>query len=168
MYERSLAIREKAMGPKHPDVAQSLNNLAELSRAQVMIECFKWAFAGHSRAELFLRIPLPVRNPDAIFAGQLRKGRSVVRAIPGHERKGLGSRASRGGPISHQSGGTVEGSGASRTEICEILLKQGQGSGGATAVSGKNLPRCVGREKDPCPILCTCVVHRGFLTGTDK
>ena len=33
-YKRSLAIREKALGPEHPDVAQSLNNLAELYRAQ--------------------------------------------------------------------------------------------------------------------------------------
>ena len=28
LYKRSLAIREKALGPDHPDVAQSLNNLA--------------------------------------------------------------------------------------------------------------------------------------------
>ena len=28
--KRSLAIREKALGPDHPDVARSLNNLAEL------------------------------------------------------------------------------------------------------------------------------------------
>jgi len=32
--ERVLAIREKALGPDHPDVATSLNNLAELYRAQ--------------------------------------------------------------------------------------------------------------------------------------
>jgi hypothetical protein len=31
-YERALAIREKALGPDHPDTAQSLNNLAVLSR----------------------------------------------------------------------------------------------------------------------------------------
>ena len=30
LYKRSLAIREKALGPDHPDVAQSLNNLAVL------------------------------------------------------------------------------------------------------------------------------------------
>jgi tetratricopeptide (TPR) repeat protein len=29
-----MAIREKALGPDHPDVAASLNNLAELYRAQ--------------------------------------------------------------------------------------------------------------------------------------
>ncbi len=34
LYQRSLAIREKALGPEHPDVAQSLNNLAVLYNAQ--------------------------------------------------------------------------------------------------------------------------------------
>jgi tetratricopeptide (TPR) repeat protein len=31
---RALIIREKALGPDHPDVAVSLNNLGELYRAQ--------------------------------------------------------------------------------------------------------------------------------------
>ena len=30
LYKRALAIREKALGPDHPDVATSLNNLALL------------------------------------------------------------------------------------------------------------------------------------------
>ncbi len=34
LYERSLEIREKVMGTDHPDVARSLNNLAELYRDQ--------------------------------------------------------------------------------------------------------------------------------------
>ena len=34
LFERALAIGEKALGPDHPDVATSLNNLAELYRAQ--------------------------------------------------------------------------------------------------------------------------------------
>ncbi len=34
LYRRALEIREKQLGPNHPDVAQSLNNLAELLRAQ--------------------------------------------------------------------------------------------------------------------------------------
>jgi CHAT domain-containing protein len=34
MYKRSLAIKEKAFGPDHPDVALSLNNLAQLYHAQ--------------------------------------------------------------------------------------------------------------------------------------
>jgi tetratricopeptide (TPR) repeat protein len=32
--QRALAIREKVLGPEHPDTAHSLNNLAELYRAQ--------------------------------------------------------------------------------------------------------------------------------------
>ncbi len=34
LFERALAIREKALGPDHPDTATSLNNLAELLQAQ--------------------------------------------------------------------------------------------------------------------------------------
>ena len=34
LYQRSLAIWEKALGPEHPDVAQSLNNLARLYDTQ--------------------------------------------------------------------------------------------------------------------------------------
>ena len=32
LYKRALAIREKALGPEHPDVAQSLENYAALLR----------------------------------------------------------------------------------------------------------------------------------------
>ena len=34
LYKRALAIREKALGPDHPDVGTALNNLAALYRAQ--------------------------------------------------------------------------------------------------------------------------------------
>jgi tetratricopeptide (TPR) repeat protein len=34
LYERALAIREEVLGPKHPDTAQSLNNLAALYDSQ--------------------------------------------------------------------------------------------------------------------------------------
>ncbi len=34
LYNRALAILEKALGPGHPLVATSLNNLAELYKAQ--------------------------------------------------------------------------------------------------------------------------------------
>ena len=32
LYKRALAIREKALGPAHPDVATSLENMAALYR----------------------------------------------------------------------------------------------------------------------------------------
>jgi len=34
LYKRSLTIWEKALGPDHPDVAASLNNLASLYKSQ--------------------------------------------------------------------------------------------------------------------------------------
>ena len=34
LFERALAIHEKALGPEHPETAQSLNNLAGLLQAQ--------------------------------------------------------------------------------------------------------------------------------------
>ncbi len=34
LYQRALAIREKQVGPEHPDIATDLNNLAALYRAQ--------------------------------------------------------------------------------------------------------------------------------------
>jgi Tfp pilus assembly protein PilF len=33
-FERALAIREKALGPDHPDTAQSLNNLGYLLKTR--------------------------------------------------------------------------------------------------------------------------------------
>ena len=36
LYKRALAIREETLGPRHPDVAGSLNNLALLLHSQVM------------------------------------------------------------------------------------------------------------------------------------
>lgn len=38
LYERSQAIREKILGPEHPDVATSLNNRAILLQRQVRAE----------------------------------------------------------------------------------------------------------------------------------
>src|SRR5262245_66241105 len=34
LFKRALAIREKALGPNHPDVAQTLNNLALVYRSE--------------------------------------------------------------------------------------------------------------------------------------
>ena len=40
-YERALAINEKALGPEHPDMASSLNNLAGLLSSQVISSIIK-------------------------------------------------------------------------------------------------------------------------------
>ena len=36
LYKRALTIFEETLGPRHPDVALSLNNLASLLQSQVM------------------------------------------------------------------------------------------------------------------------------------
>ena len=36
LFKRALAIREETFGPRHPDVASSLNNLARVLNLQVM------------------------------------------------------------------------------------------------------------------------------------
>lgn len=43
-YERSLALREKVLGPEHPDVAISLSNTAALMIAQVKNICFSGVY----------------------------------------------------------------------------------------------------------------------------
>jgi tetratricopeptide (TPR) repeat protein len=42
-FQRALEIREKALGPEHPDVAQSLNNLAGLYHDQGRYEAMAFA-----------------------------------------------------------------------------------------------------------------------------
>ena len=37
LLKRTLAIREETLGPRHPDVASSLNNLGALMRSQVIM-----------------------------------------------------------------------------------------------------------------------------------
>src|SRR5712691_4105686 len=54
LAQRVLAIREKSLGPDHPNVAQSLNNLALLYKAQGRYTdaepLYKWALANYERA----------------------------------------------------------------------------------------------------------------------
>ena len=37
LYKRALTIREEVLGPRHPDVASKLNNLASLLKSQVIM-----------------------------------------------------------------------------------------------------------------------------------
>ncbi|SEP42902.1 tetratricopeptide repeat protein [Nitrosovibrio sp. Nv6] len=54
LFHQALAIREKTLGPDHPDVASSLHNLAELYRAQGQYEkaepLFQRALAAREKA----------------------------------------------------------------------------------------------------------------------
>ena len=62
LYERSLKIRESKLGPDHPDVADSLNNLANLyadtdqyAKAESLYQRSLKIEAVHARARSFRR-----------------------------------------------------------------------------------------------------------------
>jgi tetratricopeptide (TPR) repeat protein len=55
LYKRGLVIQEKALGPEHPVVATSLNNLAGLYRAQ----------GQYAQAELFYKRALAIQEKAA-------------------------------------------------------------------------------------------------------
>ena len=62
---RALTIREKALGPDHPDVAVSLNNLAELYRAQGR---YADAEPLHKRALTIREKALGPNHPDVALS----------------------------------------------------------------------------------------------------
>ena len=76
LYKRSLAIREKALGPDHPDVGTALNNLAGSIDAQ----------GRYAEAEPLYKRALAIREkalgPDHPDVGTLAQqpGRAVLRA----------------------------------------------------------------------------------------
>lgn len=57
LYERALAIREKTLGPDHPDVAMVLNNQAVLKNAQARAVGFSVALV--SVEYTFVHSPCP-------------------------------------------------------------------------------------------------------------
>jgi tetratricopeptide (TPR) repeat protein len=74
LYKRSLAIREKVLGPDHPDVAASLNNLAVLYKTR----------GKYVEAE-----------PRYERSLAIREGRAALRALAGDSGEGSGARPSR-------------------------------------------------------------------------
>ena len=63
LYQRALAISEKALGPEHPDVATSLNNLAALYDDQGR---YGKAEPLYQRALQILQKALPSNHPNLV------------------------------------------------------------------------------------------------------
>ena len=100
---RALAIREKALGPDHADVARSLNNLGSLHET---LGRYAEAEPLYKRSLAVLRRrwgqttpmwALSLNNLGRALssAGPLRRGRAPLQARPRHQREGVGSRAPR-------------------------------------------------------------------------
>ena len=82
LYQRSLAIREKALGPDHPDVGTSLNNLAVLYQSQ----------GRYAEAEPLYQRALAIREkalgPDHPDVGTSLNNLAVLYRRPGPLRRG--------------------------------------------------------------------------------
>lgn len=63
LYVRSLQIREKVLGPEHPQVATSLNNLAMLYRS---LERYREAEPCFKRALAILEKRCGVEHPNTL------------------------------------------------------------------------------------------------------
>ena len=105
LFERALAICEKALGPEHPDTAASLNNLADLLRAQGDLAgarpLFERALAIIEKAlgpehSKYGDEPQQPRRP-ASGPGRPCRGAAALRARAGDLREGARPRASRYG-----------------------------------------------------------------------
>ena len=101
--ERALAIREKALGPEHPDTATSLNNLAFLLTDQGDLAGARPLF---ERALAIREKALGPEHPDTAMSlnnlavllqdqGDLAGARPLYRARAGDLRKGARPRASQ-------------------------------------------------------------------------
>lgn len=99
LYERSLAIREKALAPQHPDTALSLNNLASVYQS---MGDYAKALPLHERALAFNEKALGSQHPHTAsslshLASVYHSMGDFAKALPLHERalaineKALGS-----------------------------------------------------------------------------
>ena len=103
LYQRALAIREKALGPEHPDVATSLNNLAALYQPRATTPRPSRSTSARLRSRRRPSAPSIPTSPRAsttwpcstIAQGQLRQGRAALPARARDPGEGPRPRASR-------------------------------------------------------------------------
>lgn len=83
LYERSLAIREKALDSDHPHVAVSLHNLAECLRAQVTAEDIAVVCRRECHVDVVRGVRYVLRNLAFIleFGGVVRRPMYSVRVL---------------------------------------------------------------------------------------
>ena len=90
LYERALAIREKVLGPEHPDTANSLNNLALLLKDQGELAAARPLTSARWRSARRCSAPsIPIRRRASTIspsccrtrASLRRRGRCIERAL---------------------------------------------------------------------------------------
>ena len=115
LYKRSLAIREKALGPEHPDVGtvaqqpgRAVPGPGPLRRGRAALQ----AQPRHPREGAGARPPRRrhlAQQPGRAVPGPgpLRRGRAALQAQPRHPREGAGARAPRRRHVAQQPGRAV-------------------------------------------------------------
>ena len=115
LFRRALAIREQALGPDHPDTAQSLNNLAAVLQRPGPVRRGGAAAppgAGDPRGGAGPRPPRHGPEPQqpgvvAPGPGPVRGGGAAAPPGAGDPRGGAGPRPPRHGPKPQQPGGAA-------------------------------------------------------------
>ena len=74
-YERALAIRERVLGPEHPDTAGSLNNLGALLQAQGDLA------GAHSYFERALHILMARLGPNHALTQTVQRNLAALDAL---------------------------------------------------------------------------------------
>ena len=103
LYKRALAIREKALGPDHPDVATSLNNLASFTAIKAAMPTPSRSTSARWRSARKRSVPIipmsqqSLNNLATLYraSGPLCRGRAALQALAGDPREGARSRSSR-------------------------------------------------------------------------
>ena len=115
LFKRALAIREKALGANHPDVGQSLNNLANVYRAQGK---YSEAEGLYKRALAIREKALGANHPDVgqtlnnlanVYRaqGKYSGGGGALQARAGDPRESARCEPPRRGPDPQQPGRIV-------------------------------------------------------------
>src|SRR3989442_917170 len=147
LVQRALAIQEKILGPEHPDVTASLDNLAGLYRDQG-----KYAEAEplYRRALAIGEKALGPEHPAVAESlnnlaelydaqGKVRAGRAAVSARARHPGKGAGAGAPRCGHGPRQLGRALQGAGqvcGGRAAVSARARHPGEGAGAGAPERG--------------------------------
>ena len=133
LYERALAIREKALGPEHPDAAASLNNLAGLLEAQGDLR------GGAAALRARAGDPREGARPRASRHGARASTTSpLLLQAQGDLRGGAAAlRARAGDPTRRRSARSIPDVATSLNNLASLLQAQGDLRGGAAALRAR-------------------------------
>jgi tetratricopeptide (TPR) repeat protein len=119
LAERALAIRERTLGPDHPDIAQFLNYLAVL----------RWAGGDYARAEPLYQRALAIREkalgPDHPDVADVLNNLAMLQAARGHLPEAV-TAARRAADIQDRNAAALLATGAEEPRSAKVGLPVGR------------------------------------------